>query len=144
LIDRIETPEIRNHLKRKTSMIASSRNHQDKQSSVDPVPNEPSSLSMAVSSWEENGAHLQFPLPLGDDDERILGLLGAAVILQWNSLSAYIQWRPFARAWTADFEAHAVPLNERIARSLHDHKNDASEAIRDGLSLLALRPSRSF
>lgn len=57
----------------------------------------------------------------------MLRRLGAAVILQWNSLPAHIQRRLFARALTVDVERNDVPLNERIARFLHEHKNDAPE-----------------
>jgi hypothetical protein len=56
----------------------------------------------------------------------MLRRLGVAAILQWSSLPTHIQRRLFARALTVDVEAHAVPLNERIARFLHEHKNDAS------------------
>ena len=94
---------------------------------LDPT-NDPSSLSPAVSTWENEGGAHQLSLALADDDERMLRRLGAAVILQWNSLPTYIQRRFFARALTVDVETHAIPLNERIARFLHEHKNDASVA----------------
>jgi hypothetical protein len=88
-------------------------------------PNARSSSSHAVSSWENEGGAHQLPLPLAEDDERMLRRLGAAVILQWNSLPSEVQRRLFARASTVDIDHYAAPLNERIARFLHEHKNDA-------------------
>jgi hypothetical protein len=88
--------------------------------------NDPVTSSPAVSSWENEGGAHQLPLlPLAEDDERMLRRLGAAVILQWNSLPSHVQRQLFARALTVDIEHQAVPLNERIARFLHEHKNDA-------------------
>ena len=88
--------------------------------------NDPVTSAQAVSSWENEGGAHRHPLPLAEDDERMLRRLGAAVILLWNSLPSHIQRRLFARALTVDVEAHALPLNERIARFLHEHKDDAS------------------
>jgi hypothetical protein len=90
------------------------------------APNAPSPSSQAVSSWENEGGAHQLPLPLAEDDARMLRQLGAAVILQWNSLPSHIQRRLFTRALTVDVEAHAIPLSERIARFLHEHDASAT------------------
>jgi hypothetical protein len=88
--------------------------------------NDPVTSSQAVSSWENGGGAHALPLPLAEDDERMLRRLGVAVILLWNSLPSHIQRRLFARALTVDVENQEIPLKERIARFLHEHKDDAS------------------
>jgi len=90
--------------------------------------------SIALADWEdEGGAQTPTVSPAGDrhtdlaeEHERMLRRLGAAVILQWNSLPSHIQRRLFARALTVDAEHPVIPLNEQIARFLHLHKDETA------------------
>jgi hypothetical protein len=67
--------------------------------------------------------------PLTQDEERILRCLGAAVIMQWNTLPTKLQKELFdnASSVAALLEAGAVEtgaVKGQIARFLHNHKDD--------------------
>jgi hypothetical protein len=58
------------------------------------------------------------------EEERMLRCLGAAVILQWNTLPTKLQRELFNSAGDIGDTAEIVPLRGEIARFLHKHKND--------------------
>src|SRR6185503_10544992 len=86
-------------------------------------------LAKALGRWDnEGGAAGPAGVPdtaLSRDEERILKCLGAAVILQWNDLPTGIQRDIFADATSMSDPARQFQLKQRIARFLHDHKDDA-------------------
>jgi hypothetical protein len=61
------------------------------------------------------------------EQENILRCLGAAVILNWNTIPTKLQRALFEAASTIQ-GAEAAPLREVLAQFLHDHKNDARQA----------------
>jgi hypothetical protein len=89
-------------------------------------------LAQAIERWEgEGGATQRFaaegcdaPSALAEEERRILLCLGAAVIMQWNSLPTNIQRELFESAVTAADFRHSGGLKEHIARFLHLHKDD--------------------
>jgi hypothetical protein len=60
---------------------------------------------------------------LAVDEERILRCLGAALILQWNTLPTNLQKKLFDSAGTAVDLANTGTLRAQIARFLHTHKD---------------------
>jgi hypothetical protein len=68
------------------------------------------------------------PVPLSEQEGRILQCLGAAVLLQWNDLPAPIQRQLFEHAVSMGEARHTAELKEQIARFLHTHKDDERES----------------
>jgi hypothetical protein len=62
------------------------------------------------------------------EEERVLRCLGAAVIMQWNTLPARLQRELFDTAGSMGDLLDTAALRGQIARFLHKHKNDESEA----------------
>jgi hypothetical protein len=62
------------------------------------------------------------------EEERVLRCLGAAVIMQWNTLPAKLQRELFDTAGSMGDLLDTAALRGQIARFLHKHKDDASEA----------------
>jgi len=58
------------------------------------------------------------------DEEKILRCLGAAVIMQWNTLPTKLQRELFDKAGSMDELLDAASLRGRIARFLHQRKDD--------------------
>lgn len=58
-------------------------------------------------------------------EERMLRCLGSAVIMQWNDLPTDIQRNLFADAASMSDPTREFELKQRIARFLHEHKNNA-------------------
>ena len=58
------------------------------------------------------------------DEEKILRCLGAAVIMQWNTLPTKLQRELFDKAGSMDELLDAAPLRGQIARFLHQRKDD--------------------
>jgi hypothetical protein len=90
-------------------------------------------LASALARWESEGGALGLaseepsrhePMPLSEEEERILRCLGAAVLLQWNDLPTPIQRQIFERAVAMGEARHTGELKEQIARFLHNHKDD--------------------
>jgi hypothetical protein len=85
-------------------------------------------LAKAIGRWDnEGGAAGPAGAPdttLSRDEGRILKCLGAAVIMQWNDLPTEIQRDIFADATSMSDPARQFQLKQRIARFLHDHKDD--------------------
>ena len=62
------------------------------------------------------------------EEERVLRCLGAAVIMQWNTLPAKLQRELFDTAGSMGDLVDTAALRGQIARFLHKHKDDESEA----------------
>jgi len=65
---------------------------------------------------------------LADEEERVLRFLGAAVIMQWNTLPAKLQRELFDTAGSMGELLDTAALRGQIARFLHKHKDDESDA----------------
>jgi hypothetical protein len=61
------------------------------------------------------------------EEERVLRCLGAAVIMQWNTLPAKLQRELFDTAGSLGDLLDTAALRGQIARFLHKHKDDESE-----------------
>jgi hypothetical protein len=95
---------------------------------ADPQMNDP------VDRWDDEGGAAARPVSeallervneLTPLKRQVLECLGAAVVLAWNELPTDVQ-RTLFRLASADAEsAPASELPARIARFLHDHKDDA-------------------
>jgi hypothetical protein len=57
-------------------------------------------------------------------EEHILRCLGAAVIMQWNTIPAKLQRELFDTAGSLGDVPETVALRGQIARFLHDHKDE--------------------
>jgi hypothetical protein len=57
-------------------------------------------------------------------EEHILRCLGAAVIMQWNTIPTKLQRELFDTAGSLGDVLQTVELRGQIARFLHDHKDD--------------------
>jgi hypothetical protein len=60
------------------------------------------------------------------DNKKILECLGAAVIMRWGTLPTKIQRELFEHATSLADLAQTAPPKGRIARFLHDHKDDGA------------------
>jgi hypothetical protein len=61
---------------------------------------------------------------LAQEEEQILRCLGAALILQWNTLPQKLRRELFDSAGTMGELLETAELRGKIARFLHKHKND--------------------
>ncbi len=61
---------------------------------------------------------------LAEEEEQVLKCLGAALIMQWNSLPTKLQRELFDNAGTMGDVLNTVALRGQIARFLHKHKDD--------------------
>lgn len=62
---------------------------------------------------------------LAAEEERVLRCLGAAVIMQWNSLPTPLQREIFDTAGSVGTLLDTASLRGQIARFLHKHRHDA-------------------
>jgi hypothetical protein len=90
-------------------------------------------LASALARWESEGGATgsaseepsrDKPVPLSEEEGRILQCLGAAVLLQWNDLPTSIQQQLFEHAVGMAEAGQTAQLKEQIARFLHTHKDD--------------------
>jgi hypothetical protein len=65
---------------------------------------------------------------LAAEEERVLRFLGAAVIMQWNTIPTKLQRELFDTAGSMGEVLATAELRGQIARFLHKHKDDDSEA----------------
>jgi len=65
---------------------------------------------------------------LAEEEKQILKCLGAAVLMRWNTVPTKLQRELFDCAGTLDDLQQSKPLRERIARFLHNHKNDQQKS----------------
>ena len=91
-------------------------------------------LANALARWESEGGapgpaseepSRDNPVPLSEEEGRILQCLGAAALLQWNDLPTPLQQQLFDRAAAMAEGGQTAQLKEQIARFLHTHKHDA-------------------
>ena len=61
------------------------------------------------------------------DDRKILGCLGAAVIMRWGTLPTKIQRELFKHAASLADLGRTIPPKGQIARFLHNHKDDGDQ-----------------
>jgi hypothetical protein len=69
---------------------------------------------------------------LADEEERILRCLGAALIMQWNTLPTKLQRELFDNAGAMGELLNTSALRAQIARFLHKHKNDDARSSGGG------------
>lgn len=89
-------------------------------------------LARALARWEsEGGAVRNGPqreadngLRLAANELSILQALGASVLLNWNDLPTATRKRLFEGAVASGHPADVGAVKERIARFLHEHKDD--------------------
>jgi hypothetical protein len=89
-------------------------------------------LANALGRWDNEGgatgsspkADLGSDLALHAAEERMLRCLGSALIMQWNDLPTEIQRKLFEDAASMGDSARQFELKQRIARFLHEHKDD--------------------
>jgi hypothetical protein len=81
--------------------------------------------------WVENNYGNMVHAPASDglgnisaNEDRMLRYLGAALILQWNTLPAKLQRELFDSAGAMGEILDTGELRGQIARFLHNHKND--------------------
>jgi hypothetical protein len=67
-------------------------------------------------------------IALADEEERILRCLGAAVIMQWNTLPTKLRRELFDNAGSMGALLETAALRGQIARFLHKHKDDDDAA----------------
>src|ERR1700733_11331825 len=87
-------------------------------------------VANALDRWDEEGGAPAVPWPLPyevgdllDAERRVLECLGAALVSEWNDLPTDVQRRLFEHAVSG--KSHdAAQLKARIARFLHNHKDD--------------------
>ena len=83
----------------------------------------------------QNTVHTEQERPVGatlaNEEELVLRCLGAALIMQWNTLPARLQRELFDNAGAMGELLNTSALRGQIARFLHKHKNDENrvEAI---------------
>ena len=65
---------------------------------------------------------------LVEEDEQILKCLGAAVLMRWNTVPTKLQRELFDCASTIGDLQQTTPLKGRIARFLHNHKDDQQKS----------------
>ncbi len=70
----------------------------------------------------------QSSVTLAAEEERVLRCLGASVIMQWNTIPTKLQRELFDMAGSMGELLATAELRGQIARFLHKHKNDDSEA----------------
>ena len=67
---------------------------------------------------------------LAAEEEHVLRCLGAAVIMQWNTLPTSLQREIFDTAGSVGKLLETAALRAQIARFLHKHKNEAGRGKR--------------
>ena len=65
---------------------------------------------------------------LTEIEEHILRCLGAAVIMQWNTIPTKLQRELFDTAGSLGDVPQTIALRGQIARFLHDHKDGVNSA----------------
>jgi hypothetical protein len=64
---------------------------------------------------------------LAEEEERVLRCLGAALVMQWNTLPTKLQRELFDNAGTMAELLDIAALRGQIARFLHKHKDEHSD-----------------
>jgi len=63
---------------------------------------------------------------LAEEEEHLLRCLGAAVLMQWNTIPQELQRELFDNAGAMEELLHTAELRSRIARFLHKHNDEAT------------------
>ena len=96
-----------------------------------PVPDPSNGITLAdnyqstVTAPEQDRSN---GITLADEEERILRCLGAAVIMQWNTIPTKLQRELFDTAGSLGNVLQTVALRGQIARFLHNHKDEEKSA----------------
>jgi hypothetical protein len=95
------------------------------------LPTSGEGASNALDRWDEEGGAQAglWPLPyetgdLLEPERRVLECLGAALVSEWSNLPTDLQRKLFEHATSGKLR-DAVLVKTRIARFLHDHKDDS-------------------
>jgi hypothetical protein len=80
--------------------------------------------SYAVLAAKEEPSHAA----LAAEEEHVLRCLGAAVIMQWNTISTKLQRELFDTAGSMGELLNTAELRGQIAKFLHKHKDDVPGA----------------
>jgi hypothetical protein len=87
----------------------------------------------ALDRWDDEGGSGASPASnallenlesLSPAERQVLQRLGAAVVMEWNELPTDVQRTIFKHASAKNGTSGATELRARIARFLHDHKDD--------------------
>lgn len=81
----------------------------------------------AVQVAEQNPS---YGVALAAEEEFVLRCLGAAIIMQWNTLPTALQREIFDTAGSVGKLLETAALRGQIARFLHKHKDDAGRGAR--------------
>lgn len=89
--------------------------------------------AVGLDRWETDGGAIgkqfseihQLDVQLSEEEGHILQCLGAAVLSQWNGLPTHIQRELFEHSLGVAAPGALAQLKRRIARFLHEHKDDA-------------------
>lgn len=82
-------------------------------------------MALALARWEgEGGALGPAAAALASPERHVLECLGAAVVIAWNDLPTEVQRAMLKHAAAVNESLDPVLLRARIARFLHDHKDD--------------------
>lgn len=93
-----------------------------------------SSHVIGLDRWETDGGAIGTPANercgsqaalLTEDEALVLRCLGAAVLSQWNGLPTRIQRELFEHSFDVTAPLEVARLKRRVARFLHEHKDDA-------------------
>ena len=81
-------------------------------------------MAVNIDKTIQRGKNYDNRTALADEEEQILKCLGAAVLMRWNTVPTKLQRELFDCASTIGDLQQATPLKGRIARFLHNHKDD--------------------
>ena len=94
-------------------------------------PGSGEAASNALDRWDEEGGAQPglWPLPyetgvLLEPERRVMECLGVALVSEWSNLPTDLQRKLFEHATLGKLR-DAVLVKTRIARFLHDHKDDS-------------------
>jgi len=85
----------------------------------------------ALDRWESEGGTIDARRrdPLTKEEAHILRFLGASLLSRWNGLPKHIQQELFEHSFEAVLPDEAARLKKRIARFLHNHKDDVGGVV---------------
>jgi ferric-dicitrate binding protein FerR (iron transport regulator) len=81
-------------------------------------------MAVHIDKTIQRGKNYDNRTTLADEEEQILKCLGAAVLMRWNTVPTKLQRELFDCASAIGDLQQTTPLKGRIARFLHNHKDD--------------------
>jgi len=116
-------------LSKESSDPSQSRQYQDSSDSFSSLADNEAWLAdnfdkTLQASDEKKSGHVT----LAAEEEHVLRCLGASVIMQWNTIPTKLQRELFDTAGSMGELLATAELRGQIARFLHKHKDDDSEA----------------